>query len=236
VDTVISDMADGRIFIGQQAIDAGLVDGISSLDAIIAQLNTDFINQQQNPGASVRRAKTKVHGGHNMFKTFATEAEYKAALDAEYKRGQEAAAPSAAEIDKIKADARTEGATAERDRIKAIESTPLASSHKELISTMKFDGKSTSTDAAVAILAAEEKVRGNKEKELAEDAGNGVAASAADAAKEAEEKKKREVAAAGAKDEDPMALSSKITSHIAEAAKNGRKVTYAQAAAEVSKK
>lgn len=61
VDQVIADMADGRIFIGQQAIDAGLVDGISSLDAIIAGLNNDFVDRQQNPaayaGTPIRRRK-----------------------------------------------------------------------------------------------------------------------------------------------------------------------------------
>jgi len=38
---VLSDMADGRIFIGKQACDAGLVEGIISMDALVARLNTD---------------------------------------------------------------------------------------------------------------------------------------------------------------------------------------------------
>lgn len=38
-ETVLTDMADGRVFIGKQAIDAGLVDGVSTLDALIADLN-----------------------------------------------------------------------------------------------------------------------------------------------------------------------------------------------------
>jgi len=36
---VLGSMAEGRIFIGQQAIDAGLADGISSLEAVVASLN-----------------------------------------------------------------------------------------------------------------------------------------------------------------------------------------------------
>lgn len=40
-DTVLANMADGRIFIGQQAINAGLVDGILGMDALIAQLVSD---------------------------------------------------------------------------------------------------------------------------------------------------------------------------------------------------
>lgn len=39
--TVQRDMADGRVFIGKQAVDAGLVDGIVTLDALIARLNSD---------------------------------------------------------------------------------------------------------------------------------------------------------------------------------------------------
>jgi signal peptide peptidase SppA len=38
-EKVIQDMADGRVFIGQQAVAAGLVDGVSTLDALIASLN-----------------------------------------------------------------------------------------------------------------------------------------------------------------------------------------------------
>ncbi|MCB8747704.1 signal peptide peptidase SppA [Rhodoferax sp. U2-2l] len=39
--SVLQRMADGRVFIGQQAIDAGLVDGEIALDALVARLNTD---------------------------------------------------------------------------------------------------------------------------------------------------------------------------------------------------
>jgi len=39
IDTVLSNMADGRIFIGQQSIDAGLVDGVFTIDALIEKLN-----------------------------------------------------------------------------------------------------------------------------------------------------------------------------------------------------
>ena len=38
-ETVLEDMADGRLFIGQQAIKAGLVDGVSTLDDLIANLS-----------------------------------------------------------------------------------------------------------------------------------------------------------------------------------------------------
>ena len=41
VDAVLEHMADGRMFIGQQAIDAGLVDGFSTLNALVNALAKD---------------------------------------------------------------------------------------------------------------------------------------------------------------------------------------------------
>ena len=38
VETVLADMADARVFLGKQAIEAGLVDGVSTMDALIADL------------------------------------------------------------------------------------------------------------------------------------------------------------------------------------------------------
>jgi signal peptide peptidase SppA len=37
-ETVLKDMADGRLFVGRAAVDAGLVDGVSTLDDLIADL------------------------------------------------------------------------------------------------------------------------------------------------------------------------------------------------------
>jgi signal peptide peptidase SppA len=37
-ETVLSDMADGRLFIGEQAVTAGLVDGVSTLDGLTRKL------------------------------------------------------------------------------------------------------------------------------------------------------------------------------------------------------
>ena len=51
VGAVLERMADGRMFIGQQAIDAGLVDGFSTLDALIEAMATD-------PGQFAKRRKS----------------------------------------------------------------------------------------------------------------------------------------------------------------------------------
>jgi signal peptide peptidase SppA len=46
-DTVIKRMADGRIFMGQKAIDAGLVDGVVTLDVLIAKLKAGTLTGMQ---------------------------------------------------------------------------------------------------------------------------------------------------------------------------------------------
>lgn len=42
-ETVLSDMADGRVFVGQDAVDAGLCDAIGTLDDVLAELTGDRI-------------------------------------------------------------------------------------------------------------------------------------------------------------------------------------------------
>lgn len=50
--TVLSKMADGRVFMGQQAVDAGLVDGIETLDSLVSRLNTN-----RKTGATLKQVK-----------------------------------------------------------------------------------------------------------------------------------------------------------------------------------
>lgn len=230
-DTALSDMADGKIFIGQQAIDAGLVDGVASIDEIIAQLNADFQQQQQNPGSRPANSKP---GANHMFKTFATEADFNAAMSAEFERGKASVSTlSDSDLARIKGEAATVAATAERERIQAVEGQALAG-HGDLIQTLKFDGKTTGAEAAVAVLAAEKKIRGNKAVDLAADAGAGVSASAADASKEA-----AAVAAAASATQveaDPNEMAAKLSAHVVEQGKAGRKISLAQASAELNKK
>lgn len=55
VDVVLENMADGRVFIGQQAVKAGLVDGVSTLDELIANLKQRAagVASQINEGANM---------------------------------------------------------------------------------------------------------------------------------------------------------------------------------------
>ena len=151
-DVVLKNMADGRIFQGQQAIDAGLVDGVSTLGALVRQLNegrTSGTTTTRSAGSAqpVTQPKTK---------RTAMNAEQ---LAAEY--------PAAAA--EIRAQGAAQGATAERERIQAVESQ-LIPGHEALISSLKFDGKSGAGEAAVAVLAAEKQTRSAAAAALAGDA------------------------------------------------------------------
>jgi len=51
-ETVLTNMADGRVFTGRQAVEAGLVDGVATMDQLIAQLNQGK-NQRDSRKASL---------------------------------------------------------------------------------------------------------------------------------------------------------------------------------------
>lgn len=131
VEKVLSDMADGRVFMGQQAIDAGLVDGMSTLSALVEQLN-----QARASGApSLRAGAARATPRGKTTMTITRE-------------------QLAAEAPDLLAAVMAEGATAERARIQAVEAQ-LIPGHEALINTLKFDGKSNGGDAAMAVLSAE---------------------------------------------------------------------------------
>lgn len=89
-EKVLQDMADGRVLIGQQAVDAGLVDGVSTMQALIAELNTNR--------AGVAQTSTNYTKGATML----TKEQI------------------IAEAPEVAAAFRAEGATAERDRIQSV--------------------------------------------------------------------------------------------------------------------
>lgn len=153
-DTVLKNMADGRIFIGQQAIDAGLVDGVSTLDALVQQLNQDRTSGPSagRPGAQTNRA------GVAQVPTHSQGAEMPITRE-----------QIAAEAPEVLAAIQQEGATAERERIQAVEAQAIPG-HDKLISALKFDGKSTAGDAAMAVLAAEKQTRNAAASALASEA------------------------------------------------------------------
>lgn len=144
---VLSDMADGRIFIGQQAIDAGLVDGVSTLDALVQQLNANRASGTPPRAGAAQKTNPTLKG---------------AAMPITREQ-------IAAEAPDVLAAIQQEGASTERARIQSIEAQAIPG-HDALIASLKFDGKSTAGDAAMAVLAAERQTRSAAAAALAADA------------------------------------------------------------------
>lgn len=75
----------------------------------------------------------------------------------------------AAEAPDVLAAIQQEGAAQERARIQSIEAQAIPG-HDALIAALKYDGKSTAGDAAMAVLAAEKQTRRTQAAALAADA------------------------------------------------------------------
>lgn len=132
VEQVLERMADGRMFIGQQAIDAGLVDGIATLEETISMLN--------DRAASGRAVITVPAIASSMDSPPMTPNAEAAAWAADH--------PEAAAI------LRAEGAAAECERVAAVRSMALPG-HEALIEKLATDGHTTGPEAAMLVNAAE---------------------------------------------------------------------------------
>lgn len=145
VDAVLADMADGRLFIGKAAIQARLVDGVSTLDALIAQLAAGA------PTGVVDSApKATYRPTHHAMQT-RTQTPTPLPTGATMELTKEIVA---SDFPDIAAALRAEGAQAELQRILAVEAQMLPG-HKALIDQLKADGKTTGPEAAAHVLAAE---------------------------------------------------------------------------------
>lgn len=128
-DKVLADMADGRVFIGQQAIDAGLVDGIGRMEGVIAEMN--------DRAATAARVTATIPAPRRSFMN-----------------PSQVAADWAAENPEAAAMLRAEGAAGERDRIAAVRAQSLPG-HEALIEKLAADGVTTGPEAAVQVVAAD---------------------------------------------------------------------------------
>lgn len=129
-------MADGRIFVGRQALRAGLVDGERMVDDVMRELRGGLITQEGKMAKKVEVQEPVT--ASSLADLFPDAAEQ---LRAEgYAKGKQ--------------DGMVEGASTERDRIRAVEAQALPG-HEALIATLKYDGKSSGAEAAVQVLQAE---------------------------------------------------------------------------------
>lgn len=211
-ETVLKDMADGRLFVGQQAVDAGLVDGFASLGELIAQLNANQAGTTIGLGA---RAPISPHGGHMDTKITAEQLEAAKAEALTLGKSEGHAAGLAIGKTEGKAEGIAEGAKTERERIQAVEAQALPG-HDKLIATLKFDGKTSGPEAAVAVLKAEREAQGKVKADLKSDAPAPVT--------QIDPPTSQAVA-----EPDPVQVANKAKIHIAEQKKLGINVSLTEA-------
>lgn len=179
-EMVLEQYGQGDVFVGQNAVERGLVDSIGSLESVLENMK------------SSSNSITIMKGDDSM--DLATlKAQHPETYAAAVALGKsEAEASFAGKLDSAKA----EGATAERKRIQNIETIKLPGAQK-LIAEMKFDPTATKETVAVAVLEAQQKTMettaGNVQTDaqaLAEQAGQVVTGQeeGTNTASEAEEK------------------------------------------------
>jgi capsid assembly protease len=176
---VLEQMADGRVFIGQQAVDRGLVDGFATVDAVVQMLAADptqfatrrkakFAAQTQTPSATPAGALASAKTPAEPVLLKPQKPTKGTPMDRETLAQQhpELLAQLQAEFS---ASATVSGAAQERERIAAVRAQVLPG-HEALIETLAFDGKTTGPEAAMAVLAAEKQHRTAAASALAADA------------------------------------------------------------------
>jgi signal peptide peptidase SppA len=174
-ETVLNDMADGRIFIGRQAVNAGLVDGAATLDVLIADLAAGrYVRRRPQDGstgagvapgagafasgagaASISIISTKGTSMTSMNRA-QLETEHPALVQSILDEGAATGRAEGVTAGRAEglAEGRTEGARIERERIRAVEAQALPG-HEALISALAFDGTTSGEQAAMQVLAAE---------------------------------------------------------------------------------
>lgn len=160
----VLEAADGKIYMGQAAVDVGLVDGVATLTEVINQLKEDF---------SMNRDELKTK--HPDIFTAVYEEGKAAGLAEGVESGKKAG------FDAGRAEGITEGQKAEMQRIKDVEAA-LLPGHEALIQAFKQDGKTTGAEAMAAVFAAQKKMMEEQAANLEKDAIKPAAAAPAPAA------------------------------------------------------
>jgi len=159
-EQVLEQMADGRIFFGRQAVNAGLVDGVSTMEELIGKLSAgELVGKPAATGvvaaviADIKEEPMKVKAGEQVI-----EVQDTLEIDAKW---------IAKNCPDIANALRGEGAQAERERIQGIEEHVLPG-YETIVAEAKKDGKSTGADVAMRIVKAENQVRTKKLEEIRE--------------------------------------------------------------------
>lgn len=169
IDTVNSDMAEGRMFLGQAAVQAGLVDGVSTLDQVCADLCDDQNAPTGAPGSSMS-ASAGVASQPGIDPTTTEQTMDKLTVDSVRKDAPDVAKALKDEgIAEGRAAGLVEGQKAETQRIVDLEAL-IEPGNEKLIAAFKADGKTSGPDAAFKLQVAANEARKAKLKDLRTDA------------------------------------------------------------------
>lgn len=157
-EQVLERMADGRMFIGQQAVDAGLVDGLATVDALVEQLAIQ-------PAQFAARRKAVFALGHPAAAgdAAAVSASEPVLLETLHNASNERTETMDREtlerehpalFAQLRTDIATEAVQAELARQSGVRATALPG-HEALVERLAADGQTTPEQAALAVLAAE---------------------------------------------------------------------------------
>ena len=135
-EEVIANFGLGGVLIASEALSAGMIDRIGSLESVIAAYSNGKPIPSTYPGIKIMDKSTITR------ESLAADYPdlYKAITDESYAAGLLAG--------------KSQGAEAERTRIQGIEELAIPG-HDALIAHIKFDGQTTAAEAALKILAAE---------------------------------------------------------------------------------
>jgi signal peptide peptidase SppA len=169
MDTVKSDMAEGRMFLGQKAIDAGLVDGVATLSQVCAELAA--LPSGMAGRAGVAQQKISLTSGVDSMDKLTVDSVKaqspdvaQALIDEGYAKGR--------------ASGLTEGQQAETARIASLDAL-IEPGNEKLIAQYKADGKTSGPDAAYKISILNRDARATRLADMRTDAGDALAASPA---------------------------------------------------------
>ena len=150
-ETVLEDMADGRVFLSSDAKARGMIDHIATLETTILNMQT---------GVWPMGIKKEVQAE--------PEAQIQEVIKLDITAIKE-------QYPEIVGALQAEGAEAERARIADCESVALAG-HEAIVNSMKLDGKSTGSDVARAIITAEKTLQASHAKAFVDNAPAVIAA------------------------------------------------------------
>jgi signal peptide peptidase SppA len=146
-ETVLEDMADGRVFLSSDAQARGMIDHIATIETTILNMQTGVW-----PMATKKAEEAQAEPVAQIQEVIKLDI---TAIKEQY--------PD------IVSELQAEGAELERARIADCESVAL-SGHEAIVNAMKLDGKSTGSDVARAIITAEKNLQASHAKAFVENA------------------------------------------------------------------